>query len=69
MDKLIIAQHYKKARIEEGLTMEQLGSIAGVTKSFISDFEAGKRNVTIDMLLRLSKALKRKITDNFLNKI
>lgn len=46
------------AREKSGLTKTQLAELTGVSLSLISEIEAGTRNATPAMLLRLSRALK-----------
>jgi transcriptional regulator with XRE-family HTH domain len=44
-------------RLERGLSQEQLGSIAGLDRTYVSGCEAGRRNATIRTISRLSAAL------------
>jgi transcriptional regulator with XRE-family HTH domain len=45
------------ARAERGLTQRELSSAAGISVTFLSEIENGKRNVSSGVLLRLSEAL------------
>lgn len=40
-----------------GLSQERLAEIAGVHATYLSDVEAGRRNVTLFTIVRLAKAL------------
>ena len=52
-----IGDAVKKARKDKKLTLTELSHIAGVTVSFISDIENGKKQPSLETLERLSKAL------------
>lgn len=52
------AVHFKKMRIERGLTQEDLAFEAGVDRVSIARIETAKQNFTFDMLITLAKALK-----------
>lgn len=47
----------RAARIERGLTQEHIALEAGLHLSFVSDIERGKRNISIETLLKLAKVL------------
>jgi transcriptional regulator with XRE-family HTH domain len=40
-----------------GMSQEELGALAHLEQSYVSDVEAGKRNVSIDNIARIAKAL------------
>ena len=48
----------KSVRKERDLTQEQLGELIGVRKSQISKLERNTKNVTIETILKVFKALK-----------
>ena len=48
-------------RKENNLTQEQLGKLVGVNKSQISKLEKNTKNVTIETILRVFRALKTNI--------
>ena len=54
----VVAQTVRKARKAAGLSQEELGFEAGLDRTYISQVERGKRNVTIVVLARLATALK-----------
>jgi transcriptional regulator with XRE-family HTH domain len=45
------------ARMQAGLTKTQLAAACGVSVSLISEIEAGTRNATPAMIIKLAKAL------------
>lgn len=54
----------KQARKERHLTQSQLGELIGVQKSQISRIERNAKNVTIETILRVFRALKAKVNFN-----
>jgi transcriptional regulator with XRE-family HTH domain len=47
----------RRARLRAGLTQEELSFRAEVDRSYISQLEHDKKSPTVDMLLRLCRAL------------
>jgi transcriptional regulator with XRE-family HTH domain len=54
----VVAEAVRRARKAAGLSQEDLALEAGVDRTYISQVERGKRNVTIVVLARIAKALK-----------
>lgn len=54
----VVAETVKQARKAAGLSQEDLAFEAGVDRTYVSQVERGKRNVTIVVLARIAKALK-----------
>ena len=54
----------RKARKERQLTQSELGKLIGVQKSQISRLERNAKNVTLETILRVFKALKAKVNFN-----
>jgi transcriptional regulator with XRE-family HTH domain len=54
----VVAQTVRKARKAAGLSQEELAFEAGLDRTYVSQVERGKRNVTIVVLARLAAALK-----------
>jgi DNA-binding XRE family transcriptional regulator len=69
----VLGETIKSVRKERHLTQEQLGELVGVQKSQISKLERNTRNVTIETILKVFRALKTNIkfsiemTDNNYN--
>jgi DNA-binding XRE family transcriptional regulator len=57
----ILGSTIKAVRKERQLTQEQLGELIGVKKSQISKLERNTKNVTIETVLKVFKALKANI--------
>ncbi|MBL7733220.1 MAG: helix-turn-helix transcriptional regulator [Chitinophagaceae bacterium] len=56
--RLKVGQRIKQLRTELGISQEALGLEAGVDRTYVSDVENGRRNVSVDILERLIKGLK-----------
>lgn len=57
----VLGEMIKSVRKERHLTQEQLGKLVGVQKSQISKLENNTRNVTIETILKVFRALKTNI--------
>jgi len=60
----LLGEMIKQARQERHLTQSQLGELIGVQKSQISRIEKNAKNVTIETVLRVFRALKAKVNFN-----
>ena len=54
----VIGQMIKAARKERKLTLAQLGDLVGVQKAQISKLERSTKNVTVETILKVFRALK-----------
>src|SRR3954468_21565679 len=52
-----VGERIKIRRAELGWTQDQLAQKAGISKSFLSDLENGKRSVSAENLLDIARAL------------
>jgi HTH-type transcriptional regulator/antitoxin HipB len=57
----VLGEMIKSVRKERHLTQEQLGKLVGVNKSQISKLERNTKNVTIETILKVFRALKTNI--------
>ena len=57
----LLGEAIKENRKKRNLTQEQLGKLIGVQKSQISKLERNTRNVTIETILKVFRALKTNI--------
>ena len=55
----MLGQKIKTARKEAKLRQEDLADMVGTTKSVISEYETGKRNISVKELEKISFALGR----------
>ena len=56
-------QNLRTIRKSRGLTMKQLGELVGVTESAIGMYETGKREPSLEVLLKLGDVLSCQISD------
>lgn len=52
-------------RRERKMTQEKLAVLSGLTRVYISGIEQGKRNVSLEVIAQLAKALEIKISQFF----
>jgi DNA-binding XRE family transcriptional regulator len=60
----LLGEMIKQTRQQRNLTQSQLGELIGVQKSQISRIEGNAKNVTIETILRVFRALKAKVNFN-----
>jgi len=63
--KDIFSNNVRKFRKEQNLSQEELAWKAGVHRTYIGSVERGERNITINVMEKICKALKKNITDFF----
>jgi len=64
VDAILGGQNKVKAwRLYRRMTLEQLGNAAGLSKSYLSQIENGRREGTIDKMKLIAKALKLTLDD------
>jgi len=65
MEEMDIENRVKLARVEKGLTQEQLADLVGVTRQTIILIEAGKYNPTLKLCLMLKKVTGKSLDELF----
>ena len=63
--KLAFGLRVKELRLEKGLSQEKLANIAGVDRTYMTQVENGKRNLTIIKLNQICKGLDVSLSDFF----
>lgn len=58
-----ISKTIRQRRIELGLSQEELGNRASLHRTYISDIEAGRRNLSLRSLLSLASGLGFSVSD------
>ena len=56
--KLKLGKKIKEIRIKGGYSQEELASLAKLHRTYISDIERGGRNVSVENIEKIAKALK-----------
>jgi len=65
MDDIAIQNRVKLARVEKGLTQEQLADLIGVTRQTIILIEAGKYNPSLKLCLLITKVTGKSLDELF----
>jgi transcriptional regulator with XRE-family HTH domain len=55
----------REIRKKEGVSQESLADLAGLDRTYISDIENGKRNVSIETIFKITEALKTPVVEFF----
>lgn len=66
--KLKVGQRIRQLRKELELSQEALALKAEVDRTYVTDVEAGRRNVSLEILERLIKALEISVSEFFNSK-
>ena len=63
--KLKVGQRIRELRKELGLSQEALANESDVDRTYMTDVENGRRNVSVEILEKIIKALKVSIAEFF----
>jgi len=55
----------RQMRQQKGISQEELADLCGLHRTYISDVELGKRNVSLENIERLAQALDTNVSDVF----
>jgi len=58
-----LGRRIKELRLKAGYSQEELAAKAGLHRTYMSDIERGKRNVSIENIEKIAKALGVKSSD------
>lgn len=58
-------QVVRKIRLEKGISQEMLADLSGLHRTYMSDVELGKRNVSLENIDRIANALGVSISEIF----
>ena len=56
--KLKLGRKIRETRVKEGYSQEELALRCGLHRTYISDIERGKRNVSVENIEKIAKALR-----------
>lgn len=62
-----IGSEVRRIRKEKNISIEKLSFSSGLSKNYISDFENGRRNATLKVLVKICTALEMELLDLFVN--
>ncbi|MEX0652561.1 MAG: helix-turn-helix transcriptional regulator [Phycisphaeraceae bacterium] len=65
MARVAFAQALRRLRMERGWSQEELAAKAGLHRTYVGSVERGERNVSIDNIEKLARALRCSIRDLF----
>lgn len=58
-------QAVRKVRLEQGMSQEELADRCGLHRTYISDVELGKRNISLENIERIAISLNKDLSDFF----
>ena len=61
----IFSRNIKSYRLERGLSQEQLAELSGLHRTYIGSVERGERNISINNIEKICKALNVDVTQLF----
>ncbi|HEV2197299.1 MAG TPA: helix-turn-helix transcriptional regulator [Candidatus Acidoferrum sp.] len=61
--RFVLASNLRAIRQKRGLSQEKLGELAGLHRTYIGSVERGERNISIDNVEALARALDTNVTD------
>lgn len=53
----LLGENVRRERLRQGRTQEEVADVAGLTRSYLSDLERGRRNPSVHALGLLARAL------------
>ncbi len=58
-------QAVRKVRLEQEISQEELADRCGLHRTYISDIELGKRNLSLENIERIARSLNKSLSDFF----
>jgi signal transduction histidine kinase len=63
--RLKVGKNIRAIRLKSGMSQEDLGFLAGLHRTYVGSVERGERNISIDAIYKISRALKSSLEDLF----
>lgn len=63
--RVAFGRRVRELRVDRGLSQETLAELAGLHRTYVSSLERGERNVALQNIHRLAKALDVEVADLF----
>lgn len=63
--KIIFGKNVRENRLDRGLSQEELADLCSLHRTYIGSVERGERNISLENIVHISKALDVKIIDLF----
>ncbi|MDC3424359.1 helix-turn-helix transcriptional regulator [Aquibacillus sp. 3ASR75-11] len=61
--KITFGNNVKNTRLKQNISQEKLGDLTGLHRTYISEVERGRRNVSLENIYAISKALNVKMSE------
>lgn len=61
--RLMFAKNIRKAREELGMSQEDMAEACGLHRTYVGSVERGERNISIDNMEAMAKAVKKPLRD------
>ena len=58
-------QAVRKIRLDQGISQEELADLCGLHRTYISDVELGKRNLSLENIERIAVSLNKTLSEFF----
>lgn len=58
-------QALRKVRLEQGMSQEELAELCDLHRTYISDVELGKRNLSLENIERIARVFSMSLSDFF----
>lgn len=61
--RLLFARNIRLAREELGMSQEDMAEACGLHRTYVGSVERGERNISIDNIEKMGKAVKKSLSD------
>jgi transcriptional regulator with XRE-family HTH domain len=64
-DTVLNVEKFRLLRMSKGLSQKQLAEFLNINPSYLNQIEKGKRTPSLNLLIRIAKALEKNVKDFF----